>query len=1334
MPNPSTTTEAPANNKEKKTAYLICEGALCKCDAGEKPVKIKVDSHKKAYINDNKLIATVKDVTFELPTAPFVTCKNIPSQNKTCQPKFEQWTKPYKDIEVDGNAVITDKSELKCLQYGGTITILKHGQTQDVNAEQANNMDRTIAAQVNALADLAPIAEEDKKVSVGSISGELVEDPKYKPVSTQEKVIVKSAKESKTDVDPSDIHVRPGQEIKFTANIIGGGVEALVCWKLKGSGEPKHFLQHGPMYQTSFSEVGKYTIEGYGTNGDHNLDVDTRIVEKTVKKKTALVKEGRTESIDCMLDILVQENKLIDIRHLESDNIIDVKDNKIEEKAQIRIGVPATFEPVFVMPPIQKEIDELILVIKDAAGTELKRTKGEPKILFEAKNSADHYTIEAYFDGSEGAPIVYPIATSLNTVNVIATSDKGIVNDNVRVGTTLTFKAIESKFMDNTVAPEIIETENTQIKWYENSEIAAGTGRSYSKTYLKEDKYTIICRVTEGQPGWFAKDKKNKDDRTFLVTQNYPTAIEKKSIGISKIGKQISFELKSIFNIDLTDKNTILWNLTGPENITLGRSNKFIFTPKQKGKYSLTVSMNGHSTKDPFEFECTACEIVKGWWTDGDGNMLTGKDDTSDPSNTIGVAGWGQEVCVAFKHIGLGGEVVTIEVWDKDFNGTTSVYTTELTCTEGYNAVKCPLTLDSDLKKNVAKKGASSNGLLYFTVTVNNGLKVANNGMVLPLGEINYLKVDDTLRAKAYFADNNDTKRYSTASTDMPVYVQVKSTNLINEDLELVVHKTICWGISKPYNEKVTFRVDKYGMASVKLDMCIFNEEFSNPNDSIHIFVKVHRKSNSKELYSSDGKYPLTLNKKLNTSPTSTNTTKAFVMVDMSNGSIGSCGGKYCIKTGDVSELVREINIRLAGFGGLVPTDQFTAETRKEVIQFQRDYMKIEPTGQVCGNTLKAIDEFTEKFKFKFDLIKCKCKKCIGFGNGKYSEQYQDLSILERYRKFEYPGLHRSLLWTLKALMFYLNVKEKDLGYSFRDISSGYRCHEDNLIHGRSSTNHMGKALDILFSKNGSPTSNVVDMNSIRKNIFEKYMAATYWTKKNTIGLESAGDGAKSWIHFDIREFDNKYLDKTLFVTSESSMIGQNISLVANKITQNCGGAGCHTCNTSNNLAEAKRVNPKTITTSQNAINFIKEWEEFKGKVYNDSQGYCSIGYGHLIEKKECKDISIPEKFKNGITESQALVLFKIKINKVENAVQRDIKVDLYQYEFDALVSLLYNTGENFLFLGKAPKLLRNINNSKYEDASIEFLDITNSKTVGLVARRNAEKNIFSNNIYDSKH
>ncbi|WP_336689651.1 MULTISPECIES: peptidoglycan-binding domain-containing protein [unclassified Chryseobacterium] len=99
----------------------------------------------------------------------------------------------------------------------------------------------------------------------------------------------------------------------------------------------------------------------------------------------------------------------------------------------------------------------------------------------------------------------------------------------------------------------------------------------------------------------------------------------------------------------------------------------------------------------------------------------------------------------------------------------------------------------------------------------------------------------------------------------------------------------------------------------------------------------------------------------------------AIVKGEAVRPSVSNCGEKYCIKKGDKSELIREINIRLSGFGGNIPTDEFTDRTEKMIKQFQKDYMKVPETGKVCGNVLKAIDDFQNKYIINFDDVKCPC-------------------------------------------------------------------------------------------------------------------------------------------------------------------------------------------------------------------------------------------------------------------------------------------------------------------------------------------------------------------------
>ena len=178
------------------------------------------------------------------------------------------------------------------------------------------------------------------------------------------------------------------------------------------------------------------------------------------------------------------------------------------------------------------------------------------------------------------------------------------------------------------------------------------------------------------------------------------------------------------------------------------------------------------------------------------------------------------------------------------------------------------------------------------------------------------------------------------------------------------------------------------------------------------------------------------------------------------------------------------------------------------------------------------------------------------------------------------------------------------------------------------------------------------------------------------------------------------------------------------------GLKGCATAPQRGNIANYK--------TSAKGIDFIKDWELFRSNVYNDAEGYCTIGYGHLIARDKCENITLTEEFKNGITEERASELFSQRLVDFENAVKRDISVPLSQNEFDALVSLLFNAGANFLNTGGAgggeTKIKKHINAGKYHEGADEMADVTNGGLAGLVKRRKAEINMFKNNVYDSTH
>ncbi len=338
-----------------------------------------------------------------------------------------------------------------------------------------------------------------------------------------------------------------------------------------------------------------------------------------------------------------------------------------------------------------------------------------------------------------------------------------------------------------------------------------------------------------------------------------------------------------------------------------------------------------------------------------------------------------------------------------------------------------------------------------------------------------------------------------------------------------------------------------------------------------------------------------------------------------------TCGERYCLKRGDKNELIREVNIRLAGFGGNVPTDEFTDRTEKMIRQFQKDYMKVPETGKICGNVLRAIDDFGTRYNFNFPDVLCRCGECNGFGNNKFAEQKQDAGIAESGRKYEYPGVHRSLLWALRAVVFYTSVVEKDLNYTVRSISSGYRCHNDNRQHHRSSTNHMGKALDIHFNKSGSRTQVVADIEEIRLKIYNKYLGAKWdWKNRNIFNLESTAVGATTWVHYDVREFDLEYLEDKFFVKTLAAADGEKLmTMAAPNFPQLCvcnGAAGALNQTTRIN---ANATNNFTVDDGKAALRIIynkygRDMSEIIERMYRDetrhfqSSQYKATGTGGM--------------------------------------------------------------------------------------------------------------------------
>ncbi|HTH62145.1 MAG TPA: lysozyme [Paraburkholderia sp.] len=161
----------------------------------------------------------------------------------------------------------------------------------------------------------------------------------------------------------------------------------------------------------------------------------------------------------------------------------------------------------------------------------------------------------------------------------------------------------------------------------------------------------------------------------------------------------------------------------------------------------------------------------------------------------------------------------------------------------------------------------------------------------------------------------------------------------------------------------------------------------------------------------------------------------------------------------------------------------------------------------------------------------------------------------------------------------------------------------------------------------------------------------------------------------------------------------------------------------------------KPWQVSEAGIAFIETWEAFRAHLYDKdgagSGGNATIGYGHLVHTGPISGAASETAFLNGITKAQAHELMRSDLPDPQRIVNRRIHVPLFQHEYDALVSFVFNVRR------RNQGLLDLVNTGHYDRVPARFMEYTlagDERPAGLIKRRRAEGRMFKDGNYDASH
>ena len=150
--------------------HLVCQGAICQCQCGNAPDKLKVLTQTKAFINEEepqeKLVATTADVgaTFEKNTFGLCQMQPLPGGGyKPCQAMVTQWSGAYENVtyeENNGHPLLEDSKATCPIGGKDCISIINHGQVAEITNRNLHSADPIKMDMINPFMDFGKFVND----------------------------------------------------------------------------------------------------------------------------------------------------------------------------------------------------------------------------------------------------------------------------------------------------------------------------------------------------------------------------------------------------------------------------------------------------------------------------------------------------------------------------------------------------------------------------------------------------------------------------------------------------------------------------------------------------------------------------------------------------------------------------------------------------------------------------------------------------------------------------------------------------------------------------------------------------------------------------------------------------------------------------------------------------------------------------------------------------------------------------------------------------------------------------------------------------------------------